>query len=251
MWADALDFRQFIRNTYITALQSAGACVITLPICTYQQDFDQILNLVDGLVFSGGADIDASLYGEELSTDFCPVPLVIERDLFEIELMNRAVEEDLPILAICRGMQLMNVKHGGTLYQHIPDAFKTEVDHAREGDVAPGTVLVHEVSVCKGSKLHCIVGKDQLAVNSFHHQAVKKLGDNLAICAVSEDGVVEAIENPHVSFALGVQWHPEIIVAQGDKPSAHIFDAFTEAARSYRHRKMAGMHEVVRGVSAL
>jgi len=179
---------------------------------------------VDGLaglvVTGGGADINPSLYGQK------PHPLTDgppdeERDIMEIKLIKAALEEDLPLLCICRGMQMLNVVHGGDLNQHIPEAAL----HGVKPPPGKRHEIVHTVNVAPGTKLQGILRTAEHPVNSRHHQAVGHVGRYLAVCARAPDGVVEGIERPDRTFVIGCQWHPEesILTNPGDRL---IFEAF-------------------------
>jgi putative glutamine amidotransferase len=200
---------------YVDALEAAG-----LEVAPIAAGWSGGVEGLDGLVLSGGIDLNPKLYGEKRH------PAADEpndaRDQLELDLLKQALERDLPVLAICRGMQLLNVAKGGTLEQHIEERGM----HQRYDLAKP--VPVHEVAVQKGSRLAEITGAGQVAVNSRHHQAVGRLGDGLKVSARAEDGIVEGIEAPGKRFAVGVQWHPED-QAPEDPMQAKLFSAFAEA----------------------
>lgn len=231
MWADTKEDKQFIRNSYLDALQHEGAQPLCLPMVEAEDQIERILAMVDGIIFSGGPDIDSTIYGEERRTEFEPVP---RRDAFEFALMRKALERKIPVFAICRGLQVMNVALGGTLYQHIPDDFNTKIDHAVFSDDGNGSKKIHDVYINGVSQLYDIVRSSVIPVNSYHHQAIKKLGSNLYITGYSEDGLIESIEYRSTGFNLAVQWHPELYYRTGDKSSKQLFAAFVEASRAYR-----------------
>ena len=171
-----------------------------LPAHGYVDDVEPLLDRVDGLLFSGGPDLDPATYGQE------PHPLLgpdVDRasDEYELALLRAAGERDLPMLAICRGMQALNVSRGGTLHQHVDEHRQTDAPFES----------AHAVSVSAGSPLHRITGRRRLSVNSFHHQAVDRLGTRLQVCAHAPDGTVEALFDPALRFCLGVQWHAELL----------------------------------------
>ena len=193
-----------LRQDYVRSLGKAGALCIALP-ATSPADVGAMLDRVGGLVLTGGSDVDPPLYGAEPHPRLGAV--FRERDEFEIALCQEAFRRDLPILAICRGQQVLNVAMGGTLIQDITSDLAGAIDHDPGGD---RWVLTHEVEVAPGSRLGAILGRERAAVNSIHHQAVGELGKGLVASArCVEDGIVEAIEAPDRRFALGVQWHPE------------------------------------------
>ena len=181
-----------------------------------------ILSECDGLLLTGGTDVNPALYGQlrEPETDEPDKA----RDRREITLLREALDMNLPVLAICRGMQLFNVVHGGTLTQHIE-----EVDVHLQWEAQ----LAHEIQVSEGTLLHKILETKQHTVNSRHHQAVRRAGNNLVVSARSPDGVVEALERPDLRFALAVQWHPEDRVPE-DRVDLKLFEAFSRTVQKVR-----------------
>jgi putative glutamine amidotransferase len=186
---------------------------------------------LDGLLISGGCDIDPKRYGQERAPETQePNPW---RDCMEIGLLGEALDRDLPVLAICRGLQLFNVYHGGTLVQHLAGDL-----HRTLTRPADPSKPMHEVSVAPDTKLAAVLGAGKHPVNSRHHQAVDKLGDRLRISAKSvKDGIVEGVERPDKGFAVGVQWHPEDQV-RADETQLKLFRAFAEAVG--RGKRAAG-----------
>lgn len=211
---------QNLPNSYIDAVERGGGTPIILPP-TFTVDVGQLLEAVDGLVLTGGVDVDPQIYGED------PLPQMgridPKRDHFELEITRRALSVGKPTLAICRGIQVLNVAAGGTLFQDIPSQVKGSIKHSAQ---TPTFYPSHSVRVKAGSKLHGIFGKEELGVNSFHHQSVKDLGEGLVATAWAPDGVIEAMEIPGEVFILGVQWHPERMI---DGEMLKIFQAFAEA----------------------
>lgn len=191
-------------RSYARAVQRAGGLALMLPPDpAITEDPDEVLGHLDGLVLTGGCDIDPGTHGSD------PHPEVNgtspERDSFEVALARRALERDMPVLGICRGMQMINVALGGGIEQHLPDVVGHE-DHRH----TPGAFADHHVRLEPGSLAARVVGREQEAVKSHHHQALDGLGDGLVATGWAvEDGVVEAIEQPERRFALGVLWHPE------------------------------------------
>ena len=187
---------------------------------------------LDGLVITGGRDIDPQRYGQERAPETQePNP---SRDRMEIGLLGEALDRDLPVLAICRGHQLLNIYHGGTLIQHLVGD-----PHRTVPRLADPSTPLHEVSVAPDTKLAAAVGAGKHPVNSRHHQAVDKLGTNLCVSAKSvKDGIVEGLERPDKAFAVGVQWHPEDQV-RADETQLKLFRAFAEAVGS-RGKQAAG-----------
>jgi len=210
-----------IRENYCAAVRDAGGLPILLP-----HDPDaaaDYLGLIDGLIVTGGGfDVDPALFGA--ATRHETVKTKDRRTAFELAVTRVALARATPVLGICGGQQLLNVALGGTLIQHIPDEVADALAHRQPN---PRSQPGHSVRIAAGTLLHRIAGADTLAVNSAHHQAVKAVGPGVVIDAVAEDGVVEGIEDPRQRFCLGVQWHPEYAVSDGDR---RIFRALIEAA---------------------
>ena len=209
---------------YDAAVRRAGATPKPLSL---DDPAATALDGVDGLLLTGGDDVDPAIYGEPPH----PTYDVSEpgRDAFEIDLVRRALDADLPVLAICRGLQVLNVALGGTLIQDIPSEPAPLLQHDAEG---PPTTLAHTVRVTPGSCLASLIGADdRRAVNSRHHQSVRALGQGLVATATSPDGVIEGAEVPHARFCVGVQWHPENFTA-GEFDS--LFRGFVDACRIRR-----------------
>jgi putative glutamine amidotransferase len=195
-----------LNRSYVDAIQAAGGLVLMLPPDPLSvEEPDGVLDVLDGLILAGGADIDPASYGEDAhaqTTGTWP-----ERDSYEVALARRALERDIPLLGICRGMQLMNVARGGTLIQHLPEDVGHE-DHRR----APGSFdgADHDVRLADGSLAARAAGEVDHGTKSHHHQAIARLGEGLVETGWSTlDELPEAIEDPGLRFALGVQWHPE------------------------------------------
>ena len=213
-----------LRDDYVRAVEKAGGLPLVL-VPGDAADAPDLLASVDGLVVTGGGDVDPALYGQEPHPKLDPAPP--GRDTFEIALVCEALRQDRPLLAICRGHQVLNVATGGTLIQDIPSltigAGLHDPDRERWEPA-------HDVSVLPGTRLREILGRDRVAVNSFHHQAVQRLGEGLVASAWSEpDGLVEAVEAPERRFVLGVQWHPESFWDHGGAFQP-LFEALARAA---------------------
>jgi gamma-glutamyl-gamma-aminobutyrate hydrolase PuuD len=181
---------------------------------------DETLEALDGLIFSGGSDLDPELYGQEAHAETLGVAR--NRDTAELALLGAALERDMPVLAICRGSQVLNVARGGDLVQHLPDLVGDE-KHKH----IPGTFADHDVSVEDGSRLSSVLG-ERAPVKSHHHQGLGKVGEGLRVVAYAEDGTIEAVEDPTRRFALGVLWHPEA----GE--DARLFEELVREAEQYR-----------------
>lgn len=195
-----------LAQSYIEAVQRAGGLALLLaPDARTVQEPDQTLDLIDGLILTGGADIDPSAYGQQAGPH--TIDTVPERDEFEIALVRGAIERDMPVLGICRGMQLINVARGGTLVQHLPDLLGHE-EHRRVLGSFEGAE--HDVLLNEGSLAARVIGELVHSTRSHHHQAVDRLGAGLLLSGRSSlDELPEAIEMPDRRFVLGVQWHPE------------------------------------------
>jgi putative glutamine amidotransferase len=210
---------------YIAAIHRAGGIAVMIPPDPdFGRDADQVLDLIDGLILAGGNDIDPSSYGAEPHPE--TKATVLERDRSELALARRAWERDLPVLGICRGMQLINVAMGGTLLQHLPD----EVGHGNHR-INPGSFdgADHDVRLDPGSLAARAAGEEVHVTKSHHHQGVDVIGQGLQVTGHSElDDLPEAIEAPDRQFVLGVQWHPE-----ADETST-VIAALVAQARDYR-----------------
>jgi putative glutamine amidotransferase len=215
--------RLSLRLTYTQAVQEAGGIAVVVPAHGYVDDTAALLDRLDGLVFSGGPDLDPAVYGQAPHPRLGPD---VDRvsDEYELALLAGAADRDLPLLGICRGMQALNVSRGGTLHQHLPD--RTDVDHLQRH--APHEPA-HEVAVAPGSLLERLTGAGALEVNSFHHQAADRVGAGLQVAATAPDGTVEALWDPTARFCLGVQWHAELLTH--DARHAPILDTLVAAAR--------------------
>ncbi len=219
----------FLRARYIRAIEELGGIPLILPLVVEPAARRRLLDGVDGLMITGsGPDLSPRLYGERQRYKFL---LVSERRAdFELELIHQARTRDLPLLAICGGMQTVNVACGGSLYQDIPSQVQNTLDHRQK---AKAIHVSHPVAVMPKSLLKKIVHKATLMVNSSHHQSVKKVASSLIASAVAPDGIVEAIESPRHRFLLAIQWHPEFLF---ERHAAHrrLFEALLSAARRTR-----------------
>lgn len=209
-----------LRQNYADVITASGGLPLALP---HEPDqVDAYLEKLDGLMVTGGAfDVDPSMFGATTRHD-----TVITKDRrteFEKNMAQAMLRADKPVLGICGGQQLLHVILGGTLIQHIPDEVDDALAHEQPN---PRNEAGHDVAVVPGTLLHRIVGTETLDVNSAHHQAAKDISDNITVNAVAPDGVIEGIEDNRYKFCLGVQWHPEYLISDGDK---QILDAFIAA----------------------
>ena len=216
---------------YLQAVEAAGGIpLVAPPMRTIA--IEPLLDQVAGVCLSGGPDLDPDAYGADRHAALGPVDAQLDR--FELELARAADERGLPVLAICRGMQALNVARGGSLHQHLPDRAGVEADHRQ---TRPGTEPTHEVSVAEGSQLHRLMGVTEARVNSFHHQAVDRLGQGLRAVSWSRDGVIEGVEAPGRPFEVGVQWHAETLTAMPEHEA--LFAGLVEAAALAQARRPA------------
>ncbi|XJZ29023.1 gamma-glutamyl-gamma-aminobutyrate hydrolase family protein [Bacillota bacterium Lsc_1132] len=202
---------------YMRGIEEAGGIPVVLPLTTDKEVILSILMTFDGFLFTGGQDVNPHLYGEK-AENVCGRPCD-ERDQMEATLFQQAIALDKPVFGICRGVQLFNVLLGGTLYQDLPSQFPSEIIHKQN---PPYDQPVHMVSIEKESPLYSIAKVEFLPVNSYHHQGIKKLSDQLVCAAKADDGLIEAVYMPGKRFVLAVQWHPEYMY-QSDKISLRLF----------------------------
>jgi putative glutamine amidotransferase len=209
---------------YVRAVEQSGGRALLVPPSA--DGIEETVEALDAIVFSGGSDLDPSLYGEDPHPETFGIHR--ERDEAELELLEAALARDMPVLGICRGSQVLNVVRGGRLHQHLPEL----VGHERHKH-QPGVFADHDVNIEPDTKLARILGEDHVPVKSHHHQGLEELGRGWRASARADDGTVEAIESPDLSFALGVLWHPEA----GD--DRKLFEALVEEARRYRESRAA------------
>ena len=203
---------------YVRAVERAGGRPVLIP--PSEDGVEETLGAVDGMVFSGGSDLDPELYDEEPHEE--TFGIVPGRDRAELALLEAALGRDMPVLAVCRGSQVLNVARGGDLVQHLPDVVGDD-KHKH----TPGAFADHDVTLEPGTRLAELLG-DRAAVKSHHHQGFGRVGDGLRVAAHAEDGTIEAVEDPSHRFALGVLWHPE---AGEDRK---LFEELVRAAAEYR-----------------
>lgn len=217
--------------TYMKAVEAAGGIPVVIPPIDTEL-IGPLLARLDGICLSGGPDIHPGSYGQEPHEMLGPTEPDLDR--FELDVARWADMGGLPILAICRGMQTLNVSRGGSLIQHIPDRW-LDIEHRQK---MPGQTASHRVDLDPDSGLASIFDSTVIAVNSFHHQAVDRLGENLEPSGWAPDGAVEAVEDRTRPFVTGVQWHAELMVEQPDH--LRLFEVFTNACREFGQQRLSG-----------
>ena len=219
------DLSSRLNRAYSESVREAGGIPIIIPLGV-EADVEQILMVADGLLLSGGHDVHPFLFGTEPSPKLGKIHP--ERDTVELALTNAALIKGVPILGICRGIQLLNVALGGTLYQDVESEYRqSPLKHSQQ---AARGVATHYVTVEPNDLLE----EGQLAVNSFHHQAILQLAPNLTVVAKSSDGIIEAVMHDAHPFCLAVQWHPEEQAVVGDEAAIKLFKAFIGASRKFK-----------------
>ena len=206
-----------IRENYFTSIEESGGIGVGIPHNI--KDIISLLHKIDGLVITGGNfDIDPNIFGE--SSVHKTVKLKENRTNFELLAAEIMLKQNKPVLGICGGEQLINVLYKGSLIQHIPDEIKNCIEHEQKN---PRNEAGHSVTIQENTKLHSIISKQNIMVNSAHHQAIKTPGKGLIVNAISNDGVIEGIEDPTKIFCIGVQWHPEFFIQDSDNKLLNAF----------------------------
>ena len=218
--------RNIIACDYARAIEYVGGTPLLVPHVEDMGCIDRYLGVLDGLVLSGGGDIDPLLFGQEPHQNMGSVDCV--RDEMELQLTQKALDQDLPILAICRGIQMLNVAAGGTIYQDI--AAEMPQPTLRHSQTGAGWYASHTIDILSDSRLFQIFGSPTTRVNSFHHQAVRDVPKGFIVTAKAKDNVIEAIESPTHRFALGVQCHPEMMWERHPE-ALNLFTAFLKACQ--------------------
>ena len=225
---DCASEKLFLRTVYANAIEAAGGTVIFVGRTKDDEGLDDIISIADGLLLPGGVDVHPERYGEKPSS-LCGSSDAA-RDQTEIALLKRAFETNTPVLGICRGMQVMNIFMGGTLFQDVATEFSSEIKHDYDTET-PRDKTVHNIRIEANTILCRMLGQSTIAVNSFHHQGIKTLGNNLRPNAYAPDELIEGIEHSSHPFFVGVEWHPEDL---HDSPSKTLFAAFIEKATQKR-----------------
>lgn len=213
---------------YMNGIEAAGGAPIMLPLTDSEEVIKSAAELCDGLLLTGGQDVSPDVYDRERLSccgELCPA-----RDKEEALLLDLFLKNDLPVLGICRGIQFLNAHLGGTLYQDLKTQYGDTVEHRMS---PPYDRSIHTVSLVKGTPLHSLLGTDEISVNSYHHQAVKRLAKPLCESALSCDGIIEGVFMPDKKFVWAIQWHPEFSYKKDDT-SIKILKAFVDAAAKNR-----------------
>jgi putative glutamine amidotransferase len=221
---------------YVEGVAGAGGAPLVLPPVGDRSVAEALIHGLDGLLLSGGSDLDPSYYGEEPAPELgVTLP---ERDAFEMALVGLALRRGMPVFGICRGMQVLNVALGGSLYQDLPSQWERDLLKHRQD--TPKWQPAHEVRVSEGSYIAEVMGRESVKVNSYHHQAIRDLAEELVVTGLSSDGVVEAVEARDLSerWLLGVQWHAEAMRGAGPQQE-NLFEAHVSAAEGHAVRRAA------------
>lgn len=210
---------------YFEGVLEAGGIPVMLPLTADRELLGQLADRLDGFLFTGGHDVSPSIYGEDAlpACGECCKP----RDDMESELLSLAMQQDKPVLGICRGIQFINAKLGGSLYQDLPTQIKSDIEHHQS---PPYDLPVHDVRIVENTPLSTLLNAAEISVNSYHHQAIKLLSPRLRPMAFSPDGLVEAFFAPDKKFLWAVQWHPELSFKK-DENSRKIFAVFVNAMK--------------------
>jgi len=207
---------------YVASVRRAGGIPVLIP--PGEENLAELCDRLNAFILAGGGDIDPALYHGQPHKSVYMVNS--DRDQMEMALARELIRRDIPTLAICRGMQILNIALGGTLHEHIPDTFGEQLNHR----LPPRNPTPHEVVVERESYLAAVVGKEKLTGASWHHQAVKHVGEGLRVAATADDGVIEALEIPDHHWFLAVQWHPELTSADNPRQQ-QLFNALVEQAK--------------------
>lgn len=223
---DSWNEQHILNQSYFYAVRHFGGIPLFIPVLAEKEELEYLVSQCDGLILTGGVDIDPVRFGEKLLND--TVVIMQERDTAEMAVLDLAVRKNIPIFGICRGVQMMNVYFGGTLYQDIPAQCPSDVKHRMD---EPYHRTSHSCIVQKNTPLYELACVTEFGVNSHHHQAVKDLAPGFISLGHSEDGIIEAICDPSKPFCWGVQWHPERIW-DIEPTSAKLFEAFLSACKN-------------------
>ncbi len=212
-----------LRENYCSSISCFGG--VPFPIVYDNKAINSILDVIDGLVITGGAfDVHPRYYSEKIK--YHNLNIKVDRTIFEINICKLALKKNIPVLGICGGQQLINIVYGGSLYQDIKKDLVTNIEHEQKN---PRNEVSHSVSLNTSSLLYQIIKQKKIKVNSAHHQSIKKPGKGLVVNATASDGIIEGIEDPSKNFCIGVQWHPEFLIKNSDNK---IFKSFINAVKN-------------------
>ena len=231
---DVKNHNYVTRENYLTFLSDAGGTPILLPLGSDVSSIDSLLDICDGILLTGGADVEPARYGE--ATLPCCGGIAHERDAFEIPFIRRAAERDIPMFGICRGIQVLNVALGGTLYQDVGTQIAPTASAHQQPE--PYGEPTHSLTLVKDSPLNRLWKSESMMVNSMHHQAIKKPADGLQVDGRAEDGIIEAMSAKDGSRIFAVQFHPEYL-SDHDAHAQRLFDHFVKLSREYQSEKEA------------
>lgn len=218
------ELKTFPRHYYVESIRKAGGIPLILPPVQTSEEASEVINLIHGLLLTGGGDISPVYLKEEPRSGIGGC--LPERDMSEIMLTQLAMQRDLPLLGICRGIQVLAIASGGRIYQDIPSQYPTAMEHSQ---TAPRQYAWHDVDIVEESVLFRLLGETKIGVNSLHHQAVSEIPQGFRQNALASDGITEGIEKTDAKFCIGVQWHPESL--KNDKHSETLFRRFVDACR--------------------
>lgn len=216
----------YLYPTYIHALRESGAACFVFPLGSAGEELAQLTAMCDGVLFTGGPDVHPFYFGEDAIPECGEIASL--RDKTELELLPLAMEQQIPILGVCRGIQLINIALGGDIYQDLDRQFTPTGPSVAHRQLFDPKLPAHHVTVAEGSRLAAVTGQSRLEVNTLHHQAIRKLAPSLTACASSPDGLVEAVEMEGYPFLMAVQWHPEYLF-DSQESAKRLFQAFVEA----------------------
>ena len=225
------DGNYFLPPVYAKTVTQAGGIPVLIPIVP-EEDIASLCENIDALFVTGGEDIDPSYYGQEPHVHLGKIVPTV--DAMEHALVQKILELDKPYIGVCRGLHMLNVATGGTLYQSIHSQREEPVMQHKQKAVR--THRSHPVKIDKNSRMFAMLQDEEFKVNSYHHQACNEVGNSLQVVARAHDGIIEGMESTEHSFVFGFQWHPEEFALMGDEPSKRIFKAYIEAAKNRRIR---------------
>lgn len=222
---------------YLQAIEAAGGAPLLIHLTTSDEVLEALYRQIDGLLLAGGEDIDPSRYGAARHPNLGEPDLL--QDEVEIKLTRRALQDGKPLLAICRGIQLLNVAIGGTLYQDIPSEIDGALNHNESTDQKDMAYLAHPIIIERDSRLADLIGATEVMVNTLHHQALRDVAPALRVTARAPDGVIEAVETVSSGWVVGVQCHPEMMWNRTDPRWTRVFQAFVQATREESGKRSA------------